>query len=85
MRGLQAVVLALFTRDHDNGNLSSVGVGRDFREDGLSADDGEAKIENDGIRRLAIDHAQRVQPIPGLLNVVPGEPQDKADLAAQIA
>ena len=55
--------------DDDDGNLSRVGMRRDFGEDGLSADDGQAEIENDDIRRMAIDDAQRVEPVPGFLHV----------------
>ena len=70
-------------RDDDDGNLSRVGMRRDFGEDGLSADDGQAEIENDNIRRMAVDDAKRVEPVSSFLHVVAGKRQRLADHAAQ--
>lgn len=82
--GLQCVVVARLSGDHDHRNVASVRMRGNFLPHRDAAQKRKSEIENDRFGRAGVEHAKRVEAVGGFENLVAGERQRSTKHPAKI-
>lgn len=82
--GVEVVVGPRLTGDDDHRDVTRVRVRFDFLPHGGAAQQRQSKIEHDGMRRVGVEDAQRIEAVPRFHDVVAGKRQGGAKHASKI-